>query len=528
MKRDYLHGITASVNKLTRAKNEFEFCQSIAESLINDFGFDGVTVRKVDWERSRLCLVSYLGFTDEIKTFEVPISEPTSARSETTLTSGAINLYEEALWLAALRPAPKFCGRNTEATAHFHDIFPIKVSGRVEVIVGVYKNTNRGGLNSQRKRVLNLFSEIAGGILENVLNQEALIRDALTGLFNRKYFLKRLSEELERAKRYDTPLSCCLFDIDDFKVINDTYGHLFGDHVLREIGRLTKNMVRATDIVARYGGEEFVILFPQTRLDDATVAVEHIRRTISTLTFERRVRVTATFGMSSILPEIPDDSNTLLHRADMALYEGKKQYRKNCIVTYSEHGSKPINEQELWCNSADMSQTHDSLPRIVNADAIIDKARLKKSLLAARAKRGSARLRAQVIKARDWKGSLREEIALAILGVILFVLIPALFAEKRGDNGGIPIFSPAYTSLNSSCTVSMYDDRSSNTELELISPFEKYIEATRAKVQRQLTVAKKKKSRSRRGTYTRSGLMTTSGRELVKADLRRAFLLADL
>jgi diguanylate cyclase (GGDEF)-like protein len=347
------------------------------------------------------------------------------------------------------------------------------------------------------------------------------------------------------------PLSCCIFDIDDFKVINDTYGHLFGDHVLREIGRLTKGMVRATDIVARYGGEEFVILFPQTRLDDAVVAVEHIRRTISTLVFlhnEKKVGVTATFGMSSNLPENTKNSSTLLHRADMALYEGKKQYHKNCIVTYSEYGYKAVNKEEsLMRTLENMNDTYDSFPRFecVRLTGIIHKTKFKKSLLTARAKRGCAQLRAQIlIKAKDWKASLhhigRGESAMSLMGIgiILCLLIAFLFADKNGEDEGMfsissmlsPVYSSHYPPSNLSCRVSMYDDRSLDDELEEISPFGKYIEITGANEQGQLTRAfvKGKKSRSRRGAYRQSKLTTPSERALVKEHLRRAFLLADL
>jgi len=150
--------------------------------------------------------------------------------------------------------------------------------------------------------------------------------------------MKRLNEEFERAKRYDIPLSCCIFDIDDFKLINDTYGHIFGDQVLKQVGRFTAAAVRRTDIVARYGGEEFTILFPHTVLESAVVAVEHIRRAISALIFsynEKEVQVTATFGISSYPPVNTGKPKELFHQADTALYEGKKRYNKNCVVVYT-------------------------------------------------------------------------------------------------------------------------------------------------------------------------------------------------
>jgi diguanylate cyclase (GGDEF)-like protein len=97
---------------------------------------------------------------------------------------------------------------------------------------------------------------MASTILENIINQEELkamlIRDELTGLFNMRFFMSRLSEEFERAKRYNIPLSLCIFDIDNFKLLNDMYGHIFGDQVLRQVGRLTQSAVGHSDIVSRY------------------------------------------------------------------------------------------------------------------------------------------------------------------------------------------------------------------------------------------------------------------------------------
>jgi GGDEF domain-containing protein len=181
-----------------------------------------------------------MGFTDEINTFELPLSNRAGVLDEVPATEGAITLYEEDAVLAALRPSPEFDGLNKEMCSSSYAVIPLKVRGRVLVVLGVDKTTNGDELTPEDKKILDLFSEIAGGILENVLNKEALITDGLTELFNRSYFMKCFNEEFERAKRYDMRLSCCIFDIDDFKLINDTYGHIFGDQVLKQIGKLLK------------------------------------------------------------------------------------------------------------------------------------------------------------------------------------------------------------------------------------------------------------------------------------------------
>ncbi|MER3445320.1 MAG: hypothetical protein C4291_00125 [Candidatus Dadabacteria bacterium] len=237
---------------------------------------------------------------------------------------------------------------------HSFAVIPVKVKGLVRVVFEVDRMTSGGRITPRDKEILDLFSETVGTTLERVFAQEelkaALIRDELTGLFNRRYFMNRLSEEYERAKRYGIPLSLCIFDIDNFKLINDTYGHIFGDQVLRQIGRLISGAVRHVDIAARYGGEEFTILFTHTTLEDAAIIAERIHRNILNLIFphdEKGIQVTATFGISTYSPVNIREPKELLHQADMALYEGKRQYSKNCLVIYTGSGYEIIQRGEI-------------------------------------------------------------------------------------------------------------------------------------------------------------------------------------
>ncbi len=156
--------------------------------------------------------------------------------------------------------------------------------------------------------------------------------DSLTGLLNRISFEELLNREVERAKRYGEELSLVIFDIDNFKDINDTYGHLFGDKVLKEIARVVSRNVRESDIIARWGGEEFIILLPNTPLDSAISASEKLRRKIELCGFEDGVSVTASFGVAQLYPE--DDAIRLVLKADKALYEAKRG-GKNKVVNFS-------------------------------------------------------------------------------------------------------------------------------------------------------------------------------------------------
>ena len=149
--------------------------------------------------------------------------------------------------------------------------------------------------------------------------------DSLTGLLNRGEFGRRLDREIDRARRYATPLSLILYDLDHFKRVNDSFGHPAGDEVLRETSRLVREKVRCVDCAARWGGEEFIILLPQTGLEGATSTAEKLRRAIAELRFAAMPAVTASFGVTPFAAG--DDAFTLVKRADEALYLAKTRGR---------------------------------------------------------------------------------------------------------------------------------------------------------------------------------------------------------
>ncbi len=149
--------------------------------------------------------------------------------------------------------------------------------------------------------------------------------DELTSVYNRKTGLNRLREELIRAKRTGKPLSIAILDIDDFKKINDTYGHLVGDRVLNYVATQIKTSLRACDIVARYGGEEFLIILPDTDEINALAALERVRKQISKKPLKvgnERLFVTASIGLTEI--ELIEDPFEAINQADLALYQAKR------------------------------------------------------------------------------------------------------------------------------------------------------------------------------------------------------------
>ncbi|MBN1207172.1 MAG: diguanylate cyclase [Myxococcaceae bacterium] len=155
--------------------------------------------------------------------------------------------------------------------------------------------------------------------------------DPLTGLSNRRYFEERLSEEFARARRYRSPLSLVMLDIDYFKRINDTFGHPFGDEVLRAVSQVARARLREVDLLARYGGEELIALLPETGPADALRACERVREAIEALQLDyhaldggtRAVRCTASLGVASIPSSSLQSIEDLLRAADECLYSAK-------------------------------------------------------------------------------------------------------------------------------------------------------------------------------------------------------------
>ena len=161
--------------------------------------------------------------------------------------------------------------------------------------------------------------------------RDAAMRDRLTGLYNRSAYEEKLAEEYARWKRYLEPLTLAVFDIDHFKRINDSYGHLAGDKALRTIAQLLQNNTRETDIIARYGGEEFVMLMPGTRGPEAKVVAEKLRDAVEHCGFHykgKSVVVTISCGLSEFLGD--DTPTEVFARADKALYQCKEAGRNQC------------------------------------------------------------------------------------------------------------------------------------------------------------------------------------------------------
>ncbi len=232
-----------------------------------------------------------------------------------------------------------------------------------ESVIGTFflctASPQKNGISSRVFNLCHLIANISANALENATLFEAMksaqkfleeraIRDGLTNLFTHRHFYERLEEEFSRAIRYNEPLSLILMDIDDFKRINDTFGHIRGDQVLRNIGRGIREVVRESDTPARYGGEEFSLLLPSTEIEGALEMAHRLRTLVRSLRFEglEESRVTVSIGVSTFSRNNFQSSDQMVALADQAMYRAKSGGKDQVVAAtdtppIDEHPRKP-------------------------------------------------------------------------------------------------------------------------------------------------------------------------------------------
>lgn len=202
---------------------------------------------------------------------------------------------------------------------------PLAFSGVLFGVLNLHFSKDKG-LSEEEIKVYEVISKQISIALSNARNYEAMLSDRMTGVFNHDYFVRRLKEEIEISRMFKLALSLLLVDIDYFKKINDTFGHQVGDFILIELAKLLKNSVRLTDIVARYGGEEFAVILAETKLNDAVIVAERLRKLVEATRFtmgKHNLNITISIGVASLDMKTKSPEQ-LIKRADMALYEAKK------------------------------------------------------------------------------------------------------------------------------------------------------------------------------------------------------------
>lgn len=219
---------------------------------------------------------------------------------------------------------------------------PVKSHDKVFGVIQLINSIEGGIFDDADEQILTAIADFAGIAISNAKAldkiKQLVITDDLTGLYNSRYFFEQIEYEVERAKRYQSSLSLVFFDLDYFKNVNDTYGHLTGSRLLAEVGAVVAENIRNTDKAARYGGDEFVIILPQTEKPGAYSFALKLHNELNKKAFFSnngdRLTVSGSFGVASF----PDDAlhpNELIAKADEAMYLVKETGRNGVHVAGS-------------------------------------------------------------------------------------------------------------------------------------------------------------------------------------------------
>jgi diguanylate cyclase (GGDEF)-like protein len=205
-------------------------------------------------------------------------------------------------------------------------------------MVGILTIENLPKADLERLVILSMqFALEIKKVLLYEMVERLAITDSLTGLYVRRHFYERMNEEMKRSRRYQLNFAFLMLDIDNFKRCNDTYGHLVGDVILKDIARIIRENIREIDVVARYGGEEMSLLLPETNEETARVVAERLRSKIEEHVFkayDEKIKLTVSIGLS-IYPKDSIDARSLIDKADEALYRAKKS-GKNVVCEYKK------------------------------------------------------------------------------------------------------------------------------------------------------------------------------------------------
>lgn len=195
-----------------------------------------------------------------------------------------------------------------------------------------------------------LAREILNSHLTNAkLYQDARLTsltDALTGVGSRRLLEDKLEAECIRAERYNRPFAVAIIDLDNFKTINDLYGHATGDNALKQLAECMRSQKRAPDVLARYGGDEFVILMPETEADDASVMLERLRAQVHQIQLGENMLMSISCGVAQSMSDRKDSASEVMRRADLALYEAKNTGR-NCVKVWNKNMSKLLSASDI-------------------------------------------------------------------------------------------------------------------------------------------------------------------------------------
>lgn len=352
-----LHEILEISNELKQHLTPDQLFQSIVGAVSRSLGFNVVLLSLYEQDRDVLVHRAQFGLDrkwEELKGREVPAREITKYWTDANRvsksyfvrnrTANDLGPYDVAVPALSRRRLPN--GWRAYDTLWI----PLMSGERVVGCLSVDDPKNGDSPSLDTVRALEIFGNQAVAAIEIARSysdaREQSVRDGLTGAYNHRYFQEALQKEIGRAERRGRPLSVLMLDIDDFKGVNDRYGHPVGDVILQRIVAEIRSEVRGDmDLVARYGGEEFGVILPETPADEATEVAERVRSRIDERIFRPPdsndvVRVTVSIGLATY----PQDARTkkeLIERADSALYRAKRKGKNAVEVTTEGDSDSP-------------------------------------------------------------------------------------------------------------------------------------------------------------------------------------------
>jgi diguanylate cyclase (GGDEF)-like protein len=256
--------------------------------------------------------------------------------------AGWVAANGQPLLVPDVQADPRFA-RRIDATVAFctHSVIavPMRSRNRVLGVMELVNSVGEGTFSQDDLEILTIIADYAAIAIENARNFEKIrqltITDELTGLFNGRHLHHLIGHEVERCKRYGGQLSLVFIDLDRFKQVNDTRGHLIGSRLLSEIGAFIRERIRKVDMAARYGGDEFIILLPATDKKGAFIMASKLHQQLQAHRFladeGEGTHVTASFGLANF-PADAETKEDLIRLADMAMYRAKENRNTLCVA----------------------------------------------------------------------------------------------------------------------------------------------------------------------------------------------------
>ncbi|MFZ0614286.1 MAG: GGDEF domain-containing protein [Desulfobacterales bacterium] len=324
-------------------KNQFSYHDAEQQVLgFTHMDIGGLLVKKWGLPDNFYLPIEHHHFPAELKNGSPEILQMTHLLHLTALLIDFVNLPDKAYQLGLIEHFVTEYGLGEhfqlepllhevgELTAAVFPVFEIKIDSETHYIEMI---------EAARKELIHLSSDFLNRLIEQnkrieILNERAT-HDGLTKLTNYQRFQEVLDEEMYRANRYRFPLTLLMVDLDHFKKVNDTFGHLAGDHILRETSELIRKSLRKSDIAARYGGEEFALLLPETPQEGAYILAERLREKLAAKSFaygDHTIFVTMSVGIAAYAPKTDSSNADLIKKADTALYRAKDQGRNRCCL----------------------------------------------------------------------------------------------------------------------------------------------------------------------------------------------------